>query len=83
MNGDINAQAESGIWINKDNVINKACRVPGLNQSTKTGELYAAEYTVCKIPKDIQLKIELKSKYMINAITSSLPYYEDKGWIGV
>ncbi|PBK92239.1 hypothetical protein ARMGADRAFT_856811, partial [Armillaria gallica] len=50
MNRDINAQAGSGIWINKDNIINKACRVPGLNQNTETGELYAAEYTACKIP---------------------------------
>lgn len=83
LNGDVNAQAGSGIWINKDSTINKACRVPGLNQNTETGKLYATEYTACKIPKDVQLKIESKSKYMINAITSSLPYYEDKGWIGV
>ncbi|KAK0433770.1 ribonuclease H-like protein, partial [Armillaria borealis] len=83
LNGDINAQAGSGIWINNDSTINKACRVPGINQNTETGELYAVEYTACKIPKEVLLKIESKSKYMINTITSSLPYYEDKGWIGV
>ncbi len=57
LNGDVNAQAGSGIWINKDSTINKACRVPGLNQNTETGELYATEYTACKIPKDVQLKL--------------------------
>ncbi|KAK0217786.1 hypothetical protein IW262DRAFT_1256001, partial [Armillaria fumosa] len=83
LNGDINAQAGSEIWINNDNIINKACRVPGLNQNIETGKLYAVEYTALKASKDTQLKIKSKSRYMINVITNSLSHYEDKGWIGV
>ncbi|KAK0441754.1 uncharacterized protein EV420DRAFT_1278574, partial [Desarmillaria tabescens] len=83
LNDDINAQAGSGIWFNKDNNMNIACRVPGLNQSNQTGELYAVEYTACKTSKIHQLKIGTDSKYTINTITNSLSYFEDKGWVGV
>jgi ribonuclease HI len=83
-NGLANAIAGSGVFYDGDDPRNLSLRVPReYLQSNPTGEILAAERTLAKADKDVNLKMELDSKYVINALTKNLRSNEDAGYIGV
>jgi ribonuclease HI len=83
-NGQANAQAGAGVFYGIGDPRNISCRVPvELAQTNQTGETLAAERAVALANRDVNLKIELDSKYVINAVTKKLQSNEDNGYTGV
>jgi ribonuclease HI/exonuclease III len=83
-NGKANAKAGAGVYYGLDDPRNISCRVPEeITQTNQTGEILAAERAVALAEKDINLKLELDSKYVINAVTKNLQSNEDNGYTGV
>jgi ribonuclease HI/exonuclease III len=78
--GQNNAQAGSGNWYGVNDPRNKAYRVPGLQQTNQTAELYAILQAIKNTPPETELIIRTDSQYAIKALTRYLHKWEDKGW---
>ena len=80
-NGETNARAGSGICLGENDDRNTSLRVPGLDQSNQTGELYAILHTLHTFPPDQALEIKTDSMYAILGLTKNLEKWEDQGWM--
>jgi ribonuclease HI len=76
-----NARAGSGIWFGRDDMRNRAIRLPGMIQTNQRAELYAVLHLIKTTPTNIPLLIKSDSYYVIKALTKHLKNMEDKGWL--
>ena len=56
-NGKVDAKCSSGIWFGRDHRLNKAIKVPGLDQSNQVGKLITVIATAEATPNYHELRI--------------------------
>jgi ribonuclease HI/exonuclease III len=83
-NGMANAKAGAGVFYDNDDPRNISVRVPKeFPQTNQTGEILAAERALAEADPDANMKMELDSRYVINALTKNLQSNENAGYVGV
>jgi ribonuclease HI/exonuclease III len=82
-NGTAEAKCGSGVWFGEGDSRNKSVRPPTKEQTNQTGEIAAIILAVQSVPPFTPLKIKSDSLTTIEGLTSHLPTWEDRGWIGV
>ncbi|KAF5357593.1 hypothetical protein D9758_007475 [Tetrapyrgos nigripes] len=80
-NGEENARAGAGIFIEDNHDLNRKIKLPlYIAQSNQTGELVAAKVAAETTPQYLQLNIETDSKYVLNLLTRDMKQHEDEGY---
>jgi ribonuclease HI len=69
-NGKMNARCRSGIWVGRNNDLNKAVRVPGDKQSNQIGELAAVIMAAEALPNYGKITIITDSRYVMFRLRS-------------
>jgi ribonuclease HI len=81
--GQSTAKAGSSIWFGKEDIRNRALRVPGLVQTNQRAEMYVVLQVIKATPTTTPLVIKSDSYYVIKALTRHLKNMEDKEWLDI
>lgn len=73
-NGKADTKCGSGIWFGRDHRLNKAVKVPGLNQSNQVGKLVMVIAAVEATPNYHKLRIIMDFKYSV-AVAHELAFF--------
>ncbi|KAJ7668756.1 hypothetical protein DFH06DRAFT_982886 [Mycena polygramma] len=82
--GTADARAGSGIWSEEAQIQDMSISLPEeMDQSTSNAEVVAALTAMRQTRIDTELQIESGSRFLLKAMSTQLPKWEDKGWTGV
>ncbi|KAF5345556.1 hypothetical protein D9758_012008 [Tetrapyrgos nigripes] len=80
-NREDDARAGAGIFIDQGHTLNRSIKLPlYILQSNQTGELVAVKVAAETTPPQLQLNIEMDSKYVLNLLTRDMRQHEDEGY---
>ncbi|KAK0244533.1 hypothetical protein EDD85DRAFT_945872 [Armillaria nabsnona] len=83
-NGTEEARAGAGIFVEGENRLERALRVPSnLQQTNQVGEALAAKVLADSVNTRTMLHNDTDSKYVLKHLTTSLQTMEDAGYIGI
>jgi ribonuclease HI len=82
-NGSADAKCGAGVWFGEGDERNISKRPPTSEQTNQAGEIAAVILAAQSVPPFTKLVIKSDSLTTIEGLTTHLPHWEDKGWIGV
>ncbi len=82
-NGSTKSVAAYGIWFGRQDRRNIGARVPGEVQSNQVAEIVAVEEAAKRVSPWSPMHIVSDSRFVVDGLTTYLPAWEDRGWLGV